>query len=882
MALNKRGKVFFSIVFVLVGLAVSASAFLYDATRGLPDIGDIKSVAKSQTTYIYASDGTLITKLFQENRTIVPLKQISPVLQKAVISVEDQRFYEHRGVDYVRIIGALIRDIRHREAAQGGSTITQQYVKNAYFSSEKTITRKIREAFLATKLERTYTKEEILEKYLNTIYFGNGAYGIEAAAQSYFGVPASKLNAEQSALLAGMIKAPETYNPYKNPAAALERRNLVLRLMNEQGYVTSSEEAAGKARPLTIQPKQTSYRGIAPYFVEWIKTELKNAGFSEKAVNSQGLRIHTTLNPKMQESAELSWKKYLPRPNDPEVALVAIDPKSGAVRAMVGGKDFLKQQFNIAAQGPGRQPGSAFKPFTLAAALMNGVSPDDGFNASSPRTFKVPGSTPWKVHNYSGESGSGIISLRKATALSVNVVFAELILKVGVDKVIKTAEKLGITKGKLNPDPAITLGGLENGVTPLEMANAYATFANNGERNKAYGIERVELANGEVAYKHEPNPVQVIDKAVAYLVTDALKGVIQGGTGTRAKIGRPAAGKTGTSQKYVDAWFCGYTPDLVAAVWVGYKRKAGEDPKPMTNVHGRRVAGGTFPAQIWASFMKRSLKGVKAHNFSRAPSGSLVQVLMDDETNMLATEFCQKTSNHVFVRKYRPKKLKKCDVHKPIIIPDLIGLTQGEATKKLTELKLGYNVTNKPFDGSPGQVIEQTPTAGAKVKEGTVVELSVSIKGTPGQNNNQVITVPNVVGMPADQAKIELERLGFVVSGEYRQSNDPPNQVIAQRPLAGFLAEPGSTVKVIISGESGGTSGTSGTTSVAVPDVKGMSEATARSTLESKGFEVSVVNDTSERNVRKYGSGVVFDQSPNAGTTTSSGSKVTIYVTSQG
>ncbi|MBE0447799.1 MAG: PBP1A family penicillin-binding protein [Actinobacteria bacterium] len=875
MAFVTKSRFFASIIFVLIGLAVSAGVFVYESTRDLPDIGDVKSVAKSQTTHIYASDGTVITKLFQENRTIVPLKQISPTLQKAIIAVEDQRFYEHRGVDYIRIIGAFIKDVRNREVKQGGSTITQQYVKNAYFSSEKTITRKIREAFLATKLERTYKKEEILEKYLNTIYFGNGAHGVEAAAQSYFGVPASKLNLEQSTLLAGIIKAPESYNPYKNPTAALNRRNLVINLMVEQGYVNASEAESTKSRPLAILPKQRNYQGIGPYFVEWIRKELKKVGFDEKMVNSQGLRIHTTFDPKMQESAELAWKKYLPSPDDPEVALVAIEPKSGAVRAMVGGKDFNKQQFNIATQDPGRQPGSAFKPFTLTAALMGGVSPDDGFDASSPRTFKVPGSTPWTVHNYSGESGTGYMSLHKATALSVNVIYAELITKVGVDKVIKAAKSLGITSD-LNADPAITLGGMERGVTPLEMTAAYATFANNGTRNRPYGIERVELPNGEVVYKHEPNLVQVIDKAVAYLVTEALKGVIQGGTGTRAKIGRPAAGKTGTSQKYVDAWFCGYTPDLAAAVWVGYPVKPGEkEARQMTRVHGIRVAGGTFPAQIWAAFMKRALKNAKSRDFDRAPSGSFVKILMDDETNLLATEFCPETSYHTFVRKYKPKSIKRCNIHKPIVIPDLIGLTQAEATKKLTELKLTYNITNKPFDGPTGQVIEQSPAAGTEVKEEAAVELSISIKGTASSQNKQVKPVLNVVGMPADQAKIELENKGFVVKGEYRLSNEPPNQVIGQRPPAGFLAEPGAVVTIVISGESGAVP-------VTVPNVVGKSEARAREILESKGLGVIVNNDTSKRSLRKYGPGVVSNQDPNANSTVTHGSKVTIYVTSQG
>ncbi len=863
-----RHKILASIFTLLVGVAVVAGTFVYESVRDLPDLGDVKGVIKNQTTYIYAADGTVITRLFHENRTIVPLKQISPILQKAVISVEDQRFYEHKGIDYVRIIGALIRDVKNRGASQGASTITQQYVKNAYFSPEKTVQRKIREAFLATALERNYSKEQILEKYLNTIYFGNGAYGVEAASESYFGIPATKLNVEQSALLAGMVRSPSGCNPYKYPDQALKRRNLIIDLMAEQGYISKAEAKVAKGRLMAVVPKKQSYIGIAPYYADWlVRNALDRTGFNEKDVYSQGLKIYTTLDPKMQESAELAWKKYLPSPRDPDVSLVAIDPKTGAVKAMVGGKDYSKQKLNIATQGP-RQPGSAFKPFTLTAALMNGVSPDDGFDASSPQTIKIPGNRPWVVHNSSGESGSGSMSLRRGTAWSVNVVYAGLVAKIGVDKVIDAARMLGIT-ADLNENPAITLGGLKTGVTPFEMASAYSTLANNGQRNEPYGVERIDLPNGQTVYKHKVEPRQAVDAAVAYLVTDVLRGVINGGTGTRARIGRPAAGKTGTTQDYCDAWFCGYTPDLAAAVWVGHK----DSRIPMRHVHGIKVMGGTFPAQIWSTFMKRALKNIPEHDFPDAPRGSLTYISLCDESNRVAGEFCPKVSKHVFVRKYKPKNLKVCDIHKPIPVPNLIGMTQAEAIKALTDLKLGSSVVSKPSDTPAGQVFEQNPAENTEVKEGTIVELSVSSglinnEQQPGQD----ATVPNVVGLTSDQAQHELEGSGFLVTGEYRLSEQPAGTVIGQRPPAGYVTQPGSLITLVISGEGN---------QISVPNVTGLSETRATQLLQSKGFIVVVGIDKKKKSVKKFGLGIVSSQSPGPRSQVNKGSQVTIYVTGQ-
>lgn len=811
-----KSKVFITFAAITLLVVAGLGGYVYQVTRDLPDIGDVKSVIRNQTTYIYAKDGTLITRAYNENRTIVPIKDVSETLQNAIVSVEDQRFYKHHGIDYIRIIGAFTRNVRSG-SSQGGSTITQQYVKNAYFSPEKTLERKIKEAFLAIKLERNYDKKQILEMYLNTIYFGNRAHGIEAASQTYFGIPASKLNSEQSALLAALIRAPAYYDPYNYPDRALERRNLVLDLMVDQGFINGKEAEEAKKRQLSVIPKgQQRYKGIAPYYAEWIKKELKDKnkiGFTDKEINSQGLRIYTTLDPKIQESAELSWKKYLPDPKDPDVAIVAVDPKTGAVKAMVGGKDFDKNKFNIAADQPGRQPGSAFKPFTLAAALMNGVSIDDGFDGTSPQTFTYDGGKSWRVSN-SGSSAA-VLDLRRATAFSTNVVFAALILKVGPEKVEEACGLLGIPTDKIDPNPALALGGLHKGVTPLEMAGAYATFANMGVYNEPYGVEKVTLSDGKVLYEHKSSPKEVIDKAVAYLVNKALMGVIQFGTGTKARIGRIAAGKTGTTQKYVDAWFCGHTPDLAAAVWVGYRIEPGEkEPKPMKNVHGIRVTGGSYPARIWSAFMKRALQDVKASNFEDAPRGSLTYVTLCDESNMIPNEFCTDVSKHVFVKKYKPKKFKTCDVHKAIPVPNLVGLSKDDAIKSLESLKLKYRITEQPSEGPSGLVIGQNPAEGTGVKEETEIELIISIPGVsqqpngsdeeqPGDSNkppgeSEKVKVPDVVGLPAGQAANIIKNAGLVPFEKQVSDNSKPVQVINQNPQAGEKVPVGSIVTITV------------------------------------------------------------------------------------
>ncbi|HZL05590.1 MAG TPA: PBP1A family penicillin-binding protein, partial [Coriobacteriia bacterium] len=524
-------------------LAVAAGVVYANIISDLPDPG-APLKGRDQTTVITDRNGTVITKLFAEqNRTDVKLEGMPAYLRQAVIATEDQRFYEHHGVDPLGILRALWVDITRPNVLHGGSTITQQYVKVAIVTPERTLKRKLMEALLAYRLERNHNKDEILELYLNTIYFGHGAYSVQTAAQTYFAKNVADLSLAECAMIAGVIKSPGRYSPILDAEAARNRRATVLTQMAELGYISEADAEAAKAEPFTLA-ERTDVSALAPYFVEYVKaTIIEELG--EDQLYRGGLHITTSLDLTMQAAAEKAIAASLDKEGDPSASLVALDPATGEIVAMVGGRDFATQQFNVAVQGR-RQPGSAFKPFVLVTALMNGVLPEQTFDPG-PQSFRLDNGQTWKVTGAHGRTGP--MRLREATKISVNSVFARLILDVGAEQVVKTAKDMGIAT-EILPVPAIALGGLEYGVTPLEMASAYGTLANGGVRMPAHGIIEVKDAAGTVVIATEPTEARAIPANVAYLATDILKGVISGGTGTRAKIGRPAAGKTGTTQEY--------------------------------------------------------------------------------------------------------------------------------------------------------------------------------------------------------------------------------------------------------------------------------------------------------------------------------------------
>ena len=544
-----------------------------------------------QTAFVYAQDGTPIATIRPpEDRVVVPLERIPPYVRDAVIAAEDERFYQHPGVDPVAIARAAWANVTG-EGFQGASTITQQLVKNVLGPGERTLWRKIQEAVLALRLEREASKDEILERYLNQIYLGEGTFGLEAAARHYFDRHAWTLSLAQAALLAGMIAAPSAYDPRAAPDEALARRDWVLGRMVGLGMVSEERANRAEAAPLRVaRPEPHTSR--AAHFVDFVRRYIARKHGEEELFRG-GLRIETTLDLGMQDAAERAIAPVLDQPGDPEAALVAIDVETGGILSMVGGRDFNRSQVNLATGqgGTGRQSGSAFKPFVLATALDEGISPYRVYPA--PSTISLPG---WTVSNYGGGS-YGSKTVASATADSVNTVFAQLIMDVGPEDVVDTAHAMGI-RSPLEAVGSLTLGTSE--VTPLEMAAGFATLASSGVYHPPTPIRRIERSDGEILERLDPKGRRALPEDVARQTTTILKSAVAGGTGSAAALpGIAVAGKTGTAEDHADAWFCGYTAEIAACVWVGYRNAR----VPMTSVHGIPVTGGTFPAQIWRAFM---------------------------------------------------------------------------------------------------------------------------------------------------------------------------------------------------------------------------------------------------------------------------------------
>ncbi|HYP24154.1 MAG TPA: PBP1A family penicillin-binding protein [Actinomycetota bacterium] len=604
------------------------------------DLDEQKPLALRST--FRAADGSVLARFFKENRKLVELDDLPRSLIDAVVAAEDARFFEHPGFDVRAIARAALVNLAEGETVQGGSTITQQYVKNTFFRKPaKTLERKAKELRLAIEVEKRYDKREILELYLNTVYFGRGAYGVATASESYFGHGVRDLTLSESALLAAVIRAPSRYDPREHPRRALGRRDYVLDRMETLGKVTPRRAAAARRRPLGVVPVSAPPEARYPYFVEAGRQELladSRLGRSDderaRAIYEGGLVVKTTLDPQMQAAAERAVADVLDQPGDPSAALVAIRPSTGRVVAMVGGRDWSQSQVNLAlgrkGGGSGRQPGSAFKPIAAAAALEAGI-PFDAMYESSSASFTFDDGSTWSPTNSEG-GGRGLMPLREALVHSVNGVYARLAMQLGPAAIVSQAKRMGV-RSKLPVYPSIVLGTAQ--VSVLDMAAAYATLANGGTMIEPTTIESVETPDGGMLRPDQDVDLGALSPGTAYLVSRALEDVIRRGTGELADIGRPAAGKTGTTNDYVDAWFVGYTPDLVAAVWVGYP----EGAIPMYDVHGIRVMGGTFPALIWRQFMGAALAGEPPKPF-RIPRAELVTVEIDPKSGLLATDWC--------------------------------------------------------------------------------------------------------------------------------------------------------------------------------------------------------------------------------------------------
>lgn len=578
----------------LVGLAISF--------RNLPDVRSLRSYSPPETTYIYDIKGKHLASLHEEaNREVVPLNKISPNLKRAVLAIEDSHFYQHQGINFNSIGRAVKANFEEGDVREGASTITMQLVKNIFLEKEKKFTRKIAEAVLAVRLEQVFKKDEILEMYLNEVYWGHNNYGAQTAAQSYFGKDASQLNLAEASMMAGLIQSPEKYSPFKNYEAAKKRQAEVLNRMQTLGWITPQEEKAALKQPIKLG-ELTSWKGKElPYVTDTVQQELKER-FGEDAVLKGGLRVQTTIDAKFQKMAEDVLARYKGRRY--QIALVAVDPRTHFVKAMVGGTSYSKKnQFNRAIQAR-RQPGSAFKPFVYYTAFASGRYTPDSIVNDTPVRYR-DGSIYYYPKNYGG-SFSGPMSIRNAVAVSSNVPAVKIGQAVGIDKVIETCRILGI-KSPIEPVISLPLGSVD--LTPLEMAGAFATFASNGWYSPTTSIVRVTDSSGNLWLDNTPKPKLVLDPWAAASTTSVMQSVINGGTGKYASLGRPAAGKTGTTSSEKDVWFVGYVPQLSTAVWIGR-----DDYKTL----GSGITGGEFAAPIWRRFMVRALDGVPVEYFPSA------------------------------------------------------------------------------------------------------------------------------------------------------------------------------------------------------------------------------------------------------------------------
>jgi penicillin-binding protein 1A len=765
-------------------LVVPAGSLAQTTVRNLGNVPPLQEALPdpAQRSVVYASDGkTPLAHLVKdENRLVVKLKDIPKRVRDAVVAIEDDRFYQHHGVDFRGILRAAVANLRSGRVTQGGSTLSQQLIKNIVTGNSRTIDRKLREAMYAVELERRMTKDDILERYLNQAYFGEGVYGIATAARHYFGNKSVRfLTLSEAASLAATIAAPEDYKPTEKKAN-VARRNLVLDRMLTLGFAKPRDVAKAKRDKLNV--KRHNQPNVQPYFVRYITDQLLNDPRYNDALGKPGsdarvtkvfqggLKIYTTLNRTRQSQAAKAVQgqmdQFLPK-GDPAGALASIDPTTGRIVTLYGGRDFKKLQVNLATgQGGvgGAQPGSAFKMFYIVAALEKGISPGDVLSAPSPITIPnrrcETNGKPWTVHNAEPTRG-GTYNMYEATASSVNTWFAQLALKVGPEAGIEVARKMGISnipqRGTREYGAwavcAAVLGAKE--VSVLDMAGAFGVLANKGVRCAPYSITKVVAPNqGRPLIENKPECKRVVDAKISAQTVAMLRGVVTGGTGRQAALpDRPVAGKTGSASNYVSAFFSGFTPQLSTSVWVGHRRGQVSMPNLF---HGRPVFGGTYPAIIFHNYMAAALAGAPVIGFPAAPPPP------------------------------PPSKVK---------VPNVVGQPVQNATSTLRRAGLGSNVTEVPNSAPKGRVVAQNPSAGASVPGGTTVTLLVS--SGQGGGGGGSIGLPNVVGLPVGTARNLLAALGFRVGLGYT-GGGPPGRVVSQSPGAGTQLPRGAYVTLVV------------------------------------------------------------------------------------
>ncbi|MGZ5353498.1 MAG: transglycosylase domain-containing protein [Actinomycetota bacterium] len=781
-----------------------------------------------QTSFVYAADGTFIMRLHAgEDRVVVRGSRIPAVMRDAVVAIEDQRFYDHAGLDLRALLRAAYIDAATGEVVEGGSTITQQLVKKVYVGDEETLDRKIREAYLAYQMEQRFTKDQILTKYLNTVYFGNGAYGIMAASRTYFDKEPIDLTLPEAAFLAGTIAAPVTYDPLTNPGRARNRRNRVLTRMLDLGMIDAAAYGSAAGSQIVLNMNQDEQRPyLAPYFIDYFREWfLSNPRFGEtteeryRLLFEGGLRIVTTIDPRLQRAAERAVDSVLIAPSDPFGALTAVDPRTGYVRAMVGGRDYWNEddrfaRINLATGGStGRQAGSAFKPFALVAALESGLTRSTSLNGSSAHILLQDG-TYWEPKNAEG-GGYGTISLQTATVNSVNIAYANLLAAMGAgssylgaEKTVEAATRMGIRccprttepGGALAPVPSAVLG--VNEVSTLEMASAYGTLAYGGLHVQPTPVISVTTRDGEVLYRATPNPEVAVEAPIAQEAVDILKGVVSGGTGAGANIGRPQFGKTGTAQNASDAWFVGAVPQLVTAIWVGFPQ--GQVPMCCGNVRISTVYGGTWPASIWRAFMWVATSNMPVREFPTAPQVDYVTLRVDVTRGCLANPYTlpQDIESFQYVAGSEPD-LEVCtepSSYQQLVVPSVIGLQREAAIARLHSAGFNVAVEYETSDQPDDTVIAQAPGAGSSLMQTGTVTITVA----RGEPEPELVDVPDVVGMGQAAATSALRGAGFEVAVVREPSCDPedpgceylPGIVWSQSPTG--RAEPGTTVTILV------------------------------------------------------------------------------------
>jgi penicillin-binding protein 1A len=692
-----------------------------------------------QTSILYDAEGRFITRLHAgEDRTLIPIREVPVITRNAVIAAEDERFYQHHGVDVKAIGRAALENVRHGRIVQGGSTITEQLVKITITGGERTLRRKLREATLAYELENRLSKNQILEMYLNTVYFGQGAYGIQAAAKTYFSIPARDLDLTQSALLAALIRAPAAYDPVYQPELAELRRQYVLDRMLTLEMIDRQAHRQASGEKLGLDMAREVRRYPAPHFVEYVKqwlldTDLFGTTYEERydLLFKGGLRIYTTVDLRLQGYAEDAIDSILAFKSDPHGAMTVLDPRTGAIRAMVGGRDFFSRkstlaQLNLATGGAtGRQAGSAFKPFALVTALSEGISPSAVYPAPGHINIRLPaGYQPpiWPVDNYDGQSG-GIMTLEQATIFSVNTVYAQLIMDVGARDVARTAKAMGI-RSKVRAYPSAVLG--TNEVNTLEMASAYGTLSTMGQYTPPMAVERITDAEGNLIYEAEPDLAERINPGVAWTTVQMLRKVVQEGTGTQANIGRPVAGKTGTAQQWTNAWFVGFIPQLVGAVWVGFPQ--GQIPMVHPRVRVAKVLGGTWPTEIWHVFMVNATRDMRIMDFRRPQFGYL-SVMLDAGRGCLPNQWTLPTDIIVVTYISGTQPTIRCSQPSGpqlVGVPSVIGMNEAEAITALEGWAFVVEVQRVESLNPAGMVLSQDPGSGTPLLQGSTVTITVA------------------------------------------------------------------------------------------------------------------------------------------------------------